>query len=313
MGRRFINARLLVLGTRKSTATVQHLWSNYLVRWIKRVGVLVPGIAVIYLSARDIFPPLDRHLPVAVALILTYALSAYVLVPALLRLIRLIFPPHHLPLYCTTPDGFASDPLNIGIIGTRDQVRQIMLEAGWHQAEPHSPLNVPRQIFSLLMNRPYPNLPMSRLYLLGRKQDMGFQLAVDNRRGYRHHVRFWAAAFNPDEPLSRRSINLRERTRQHAKSERLLWLGAATFDVGFAPIKHNLQITHMIDPDTDKERELLVAHLVSTGKVERLQRIRLTARPYRLSNRAWRGYLHSDGMMAVCELNAAGNAISGSQ
>ncbi len=46
--------------------------------------------------------------------------------PALIRLFRIIHPPDHLPLYCVTPDGFASDPLNIGLISTRRQLIHAM-------------------------------------------------------------------------------------------------------------------------------------------------------------------------------------------
>ena len=45
---------------------------------------------------------------------------------------------------------------------------------------------------SFVFNRPYPTAPFSSLYLFGRKQDIGFQKAIDGSPRKRHHVRFWA-------------------------------------------------------------------------------------------------------------------------
>jgi len=89
-------------------------------RLLKRFAVLVPGIIIAYISVRKVFPAIDRHVPYdGLAILLTYIIAAYILLPALIRLWRILFPPKHLPLYCITPDGFASDPVNIGIIATR--------------------------------------------------------------------------------------------------------------------------------------------------------------------------------------------------
>ena len=91
---------------------------QYFLRIGKRLAVLVPGLVIPYLSVNSIFPYFDTQLPLGFAVLFTYGLGAYVLVPAVIRLFRIIRPADHLPLYCVTPDGFASDPINIGIIGT---------------------------------------------------------------------------------------------------------------------------------------------------------------------------------------------------
>ncbi len=103
---------------------------QYTLRLAKRFAVLLPGLVIAYFSVRDIFPYFDRRLPLGVSVLVTYALGAYVLVPALIRLFRIVHPPDHLPLYCVTPDGFASDPLNIGIISTRRQLINAMEKSG---------------------------------------------------------------------------------------------------------------------------------------------------------------------------------------
>jgi hypothetical protein len=80
----------------------------------------------------------------------------------------------------------------------------------------------------------------------------------------------------------------------------MLWLGAASQDIGLAFIRHNAQLTHMIHPDTNKERDLITQQLADAGATL-LPPIQLR-RPYQIMNRAWRGYLQTDGTLQVCEL-----------
>src|SRR4051812_44631302 len=118
--------------------------AQFVVRLAKRFAVLIPGLIIAYFAVRDIVPLFNRRLPLSLAIIATYALAAYVLIPALIRLLRIARPPDHLPLYCVTPDGFASDPLNIGVIGTRRQLIMAMEKAGWYVADRHNLRNVIR-------------------------------------------------------------------------------------------------------------------------------------------------------------------------
>jgi hypothetical protein len=143
---------------------------------------------------------------------------------------------------------------------------------------------------------------MSSLYLFGRKQDFGFEVQISGARGMRHHVRFWATDVDFDKRLEHHVRFWRRfyRPSKHHPDARL-WVGAASKDTGFAPIRHNAQLTHMIDPDTNSERELIVQDLRTTSHLKSLRRITVN-RPFSVQNRAWRCYLHSDGKVAVCEL-----------
>lgn len=275
------------------------LMIQYILRLAKRFAVLLPGIVIAYFSVRDIFPYFDRRLPLGVAIFVTYALGAYVLAPGLIRLFRIIHPAGHLPLYCVTPDGFASDPLNIGIVSTRRELIGVMEQAGWYLADPHTVRYLARHIVSIILGWTYDNAPVSNLYLFGRKQDLAFEIPVGSASG-RHHIRFWATTYQDEKRLTVRSIHWHHR-RSHLQGDKLLWVGAASLDVGIAPIRHNLQITHMIDPDTNQERELIVSQLRAEELVEKTQNIKLD-NPYRLVNRAWRGYLQTDGVMTIIYL-----------
>jgi SAM-dependent methyltransferase len=273
---------------------------QYLFRLAKRFAVLLPGIIIAYLSVRDVFPFFHRRLPVSLAIFVTYILGAYVFVPALTRAYRILRPAGHLPVYCVTPDGFASDPMNIGIIGTRKQLIQSMERAGWYMADPHSPRYLFRHALSFLLGWEYPNAPVSHLYLFGRKQDLAFEIPISGA-GNRHHVRFWATTYEEGKRLTVHSISWHHRS-SRVEGDNLLWVGAASLDTGIAPIRHNLQLTHMIHPDTNKERELIEEQLRLQNLVKRTSSIKLD-KPYRLINRALLGYLNADGIMTIIWLN----------
>ncbi len=271
------------------------------IRFIKRFAVLAPGIAIAYVSFFNIYPLIDKKTPALLAFLVTYVLMAYVLIPTAINFYRHIRPPRHLPVYSTTPDGFASDPVNVGIIGTRRQLIAAMRKAGWYVADKHSLANMLREVTSTLLGQPYPNSPMSSLYLFGRHQDIGFEIQIADQFKNRHHVRFWATTYDRQGPLEPNAIHwFRRRELLEHEDEELLWLGAASKDIGLALIRHNAQLTHMIHPDTDAERDLIVDQLEIDGaKLEASLRI---TEPYKLTNRVWSGYLQTDGQLKVIRL-----------
>lgn len=274
-----------------------------IIRFLKRFAVLLPGLIIAYVSVMNIFPLIDSQTPKLVAFLATYILAAYVLIPAIIRVWRLFVPPRHLPIYSVTPDGFASDPINIGIIGSRQQLVEAMQQAGWHVADKHSPKNMLKEVVSTLLSEPYLSAPMSSLYLFGRHQDIGFEIQIAGEFKNRHHVRFWATTY--DQPLSKLKTaeNIHwfpRRQLRNRQQEQLLWLGAASKDIGLALIRHNAQLTHMIHPNTDRERDLIAEQLQIDGA--KLVTTIPLMRPYKLTNRVWRGYLQTDGQLKVVQL-----------
>jgi hypothetical protein len=276
---------------------------QYIVRFAKRFIVLLPALVIVYVSVQNIYPALDDHIPAVLAFLLTYLLAAYGLIPALTRLTRIFHHPNHLPVYSVTPDGYASDPVNIAVIGTKKQFTRAMQQAGWEVAEHHSLANVFKEVISNLFRIPYPTAPMSSLYLMGRKQDLGFEIQIESRVGHRHHVRFWATTYDKGGQLtSSDDIHWipRKYYKEYRDNQRFLWLGAASKDVGLSVIKHNAQLTHMIHPNTNAERDLIVEQLQIDGG-KHLATIQIM-KPYTLVNRAWKGYLQTDGKLKVVEL-----------
>lgn len=273
----------------------------FLTRLLKRLVVFVPGVVITILAIRDIFPSIKARLPLGLAILVTYVIVAYALIPAAIRLWRAVRPPKHPPIYCLTPDGFASDPINVGMVGDRQALITAMQAAGWTEADRNSPLKWLRAGWSIIFRRSYPAAPMSSLFMFGRRQDIGFELQPDNRSSVRHHVRFWATDFNPIHPLAQQNTS-RERILP-STDQPVFWIGAASRDIGYALIRHNFQVSHMVHPNTDRERDHIVHGLSQAKQIKRVDLVRLHE-PYQLMNRVWRGYLTTDGVMAVCELSA---------
>jgi hypothetical protein len=281
---------------------------QYLLRLAARFAILLPGLVIVVFSVRNIFPYFDRRLPGALAVLATYMLGAYVFIPALFRLYRIVVPPKHLPIYSVTPDGLASDPINIGIICTRRELITVMEQAGWYMADRHNLKNVARTAAAILLGHSYNTAPVSNLYLFGRKQDLAFEIPVGVTPSTRHHVRFWATTFDEHtDPINISSIHWQHR-REHVFGDQLLWVGASSLDVGVSVISHNFQLSHMIDPDTNRERELIVEQLRAQKLVDKVTYIKL-GKPYRLLNRVLSGSLHTDGQMAVVHLKRLGRLL----
>ncbi len=273
-----------------------------IIRLLQRLVVLAIGIGIVYLAVWQFFPFFDNQVPWAVALFATYVFTAYFFIPLITRLIRLFVRPKHIPLYCVTPDGFVSDPINIGLVGDREQLEAAMIKAGWYVAHKRTIKTMFKMARAILNRQSYVNAPFSSLYLFGRRQDIGFQKPIEDNPSHRHHVRFWAChldgpeAFHHDVHFWKRFHRPR-----HDNLSRQLWVGAASRDIGIMPIRHNAQLTHMIDPDTNSERDLIVEDLRHSHSVAKTLTERVHA-GLSLRNRVLGGVLHTDGKIRICIL-----------
>lgn len=154
----------------------------------------------------------------------------------------------------TTPQGIPGDPINIGMIGTEEELTRAMQAAGWSRADALS-LKADIEIGeSVVFDRPDPDAPVSTLLLDGRPQDFAFERDVGKSADARHHVRFWL-------------------TLDLADDGRPTWFGAATFDRGVGVSHDTGQITHHIAPDIDADRNLIIADLKAAGMVASVRAI----------------------------------------
>ena len=162
-----------------------------LIRWLRRFAVLGLGIVGVWfiVFVRRIT---DRRLPTILALSLTYAIAAYVILPRMVRMGLKILQRKSVPSFTLTGDGLPGDPVNLALIGEFERLRAAFARAGWIEADPLNVRSSRGMAVAFVLNRPYPAAPFSSLYLFGRKQDVGLQKAIDMSPRKRHHIRFWA-------------------------------------------------------------------------------------------------------------------------
>jgi hypothetical protein len=201
-----------------------------------------------------------------VALGITYAIAAYVILPRAVRMGLKVLQHKHVARYTVTGDGLPGDPVNLALIGTFQQLRSAFAAAGWTEADPLGLASSWRMVRAFVFNAPYPTAPFSTLYLFGRGQDIGFQKAIDNSPRKRHHVRFWALGLTHAEATVGTADFWRNADRP-PDTARVLWVGAGTRDTGFSLTRLTFQITHATDSDTNLERDYIMAELTKHGVI----------------------------------------------
>jgi hypothetical protein len=152
------------------------------------------------------------------------------------------------PMVTRTAQGIPGDALNVGLVGTHENVVRAIHDAGWFPADPITLKTSIEIIGSVLLDRSYKTAPVSPLYYQGRKQDLAFEKPSGKSADRRHHVRFWLALDRGEEG-------------------RPVWLGSVTFDRGVGLSHYTGAVTHHISPDIDAEREGLINDLVKAGMV----------------------------------------------
>lgn len=186
-------------------------------------------------------------LRLAVGMLLAWAVIAYVVLPLGWR-----FATRHHPALTDAPrrthtaSGIPGDPVNIGLIGSEEDLHRACLAAGWFPADPLTLKSSLRIAADTVLRREYTDAPVSNLFLWDRKEDFAFEqpFGADPRR--RHHVRFWRS---PTVDVAGRQA----------------WFGAATFDQRVGLSHTTGEITHHIAPDVDAERDKLLKDLQTAG------------------------------------------------
>jgi hypothetical protein len=153
-----------------------------------------------------------------------------------------------------TGTGIPGDPLNVGLVGSRDDILRAMHAAGWFPADPVTLRTSIEIVGSVVLDRAYHDAPVSPLYYQGKREQFAFEKPDGRSADRRHHVRLW-------------------RVLDKGTTGRPVWLGAVTFDRGVGFSHYTGQVTHHIGPDIDAERDLLMRDLREAGMVEALFQI----------------------------------------
>lgn len=230
-----------------------------LIRTLQRIAIFSIGALSIWLIVFVVFDFADQRMPVALALALTYAIGAYVILPYAVRMGLKFSQLRHVPSFTVAADGLPADPVNLALYGTKEQLRTAFAAIGWVEAENLTLASSWRMIKAFALNRPYPTAPFSTLFLFGRGQDIGFQKAIGDSPRRRHHVRFWARSIGQAQDFDLASFWLNTDIPPEGAS--VPWVGAATKDTGFGLTKLTFQITHATDADANAERDYVISVL----------------------------------------------------
>lgn len=171
------------------------------------------------------------------------------------------------------------DMVNFVIIGSQKDIQAALEAANWHVADTSDKKAALNALMDTYDNKDYLAMPMSTLYLFGRKQDFGYEMAEPIAMvASRHHFRIWKAPFTWNGSD--------------------VWVGAGTHDIGFAKDKRNNNVTHRIDPAVDGERDNIGSSLQKTGKTKMLTYY-LPPDPVQDAKNATGDSYHSDGRLLV--------------
>jgi LssY C-terminus len=182
-------------------------------------------------------------------------------------------------------DGNAGDMVNFLILGDEDQMKKVFTTAGWVKVDANVAETVLAGFIASMSKESYLTMPMSPLYLFGRPQDYGWAHAEPiTVVASRNHLRVWKAPF---------TVN-----------GQMLWVGAATHDIGFEKDRRNNGLTHKIDPDIDLEKDYVQKTLSSTGLVAVVTHF-LPKQPMLEARTATGGSFHSNGQVLVMKLSEA--------
>jgi hypothetical protein len=141
-----------------------------------------------------------------------------------------------------TAQGIPGDPINVGLVGDREDVVHAFHAAGWYPADPITLRTSVEIIGSVLLDRPYETAPVSPLFFDGRREDLAFEKPEGSSADRRQHVRLWLMLASGTEA-------------------RPVWLGSATFDSGVTLSRDTGQVTHRIAANVDAERDRLIRGL----------------------------------------------------
>ncbi|MDQ5982734.1 MAG: hypothetical protein QG549_731 [Patescibacteria group bacterium] len=278
----------------------------FVLRLLWRFIILVLGIAILYLLLLVFWPESGSRLAAFTALLIVYCLMAYIVIPALMRLFHVLLQPDHIPLYVTTRDGWPSDPITIAVIAkNRKQLVDAMTKAGWYTAQPLTFWNGLREVISIIFNTPYPDSPLSHLYLFDRPHDIGFEIPTNsaNSARTRHHVRFWRLQEPRTESRNASHYDFwRDKLRRVLHVERQIWIGAATEETHAIDIQWRTgQLTHGGSHEADKERDFIVQTLRDAGVTKRIT----TSDPgeqFKFRGQQFRTFYITDGSIKIIQL-----------
>lgn len=220
------------------------LGAHSLMTRVDGVLFVFAGVASVWLA----FLLLEESLELSwqlLLLVVFWLLVAYLVLPRLHRVLTYVYVPGYFIGRTRTSDGLLGDPVNLAVRGDEAQIHAAMRAAGWTLADDVTLSSSLHIVRTTLSRRPYPEAPVSPLYLFERRQDFAYQQEVNGNPSQRHHVRFWRCPQGWRLPGGYLAD----------------WLAAGTYDRRVGLSLMTFQVTHRIAKNIDVERDHIVATL----------------------------------------------------
>ncbi len=142
--------------------------------------------------------------------------------------------------------GSRQEPISLIVLAKDDEAFVSLFEqSGWILADKVGFSSFSKAIYAAWFNGEYTSAPVTPSFWMQSPNAFGFQKATAaNTLRERHHARFWKSGFQTADGLQ-------------------IYVGTASFDDGL-----EWGITHHIDPNIDKERDVFVRDLANAGLIE---------------------------------------------
>ncbi len=248
----------------------------------------VVGIAILILIAAILYHYLLRNIIKGryfLAFLIIWIIMAYVILPRVYRAVSRLFLPNYFFGRTQVGDGLLGDPINLAVIGKRDDLVAAMEAAGWSMAEPLNFTSGLKMIYAAVRGANYPNAPVSALFVFNNKQNFAFEKDLDGNPRKRHHARFWKTPEKWWLPGGSQAD----------------WLGAATFDKNVGLSLFTGQVTHKIDADVDQERDFVLQTLREAKVTSDINLVRHFTSSYHSRNGGG-DMIHTDGALPFITL-----------
>jgi undecaprenyl-diphosphatase len=182
------------------------------------------------------------------------------------------------PKTSETITGKPMEPINIIVIGSKNELDDVFSSAGWSQTDPINLNSTIKIGVDTVLNKPDPKAPGTPSFWDQKPNEFAYEKATGNSPRQRQHIHFWSTPY--------------------IYNQKPIWVATAHFDKSV--VFNGIVPTHQIDPDVDNERERVKTELTATGSVSGDSDYQLV--PKELGKNAVGSLFFTDGKTAIIYL-----------
>ena len=167
-----------------------------------------------------------------------------------------------LPKISETITATPAEPINIIVVGNKEQLDQAFIKSGWYLLDPISPQTSLKIITAVIKKQSYPQTPGLPVFWDTRTNDFAYgKPTSENLASIRHHVHFWETPFITPNNQS-------------------IWVGTAHFDEKIKTKGFLILPIHTTELVVDNEREDVKNDLEKNNFLKYFEKIDLTGLLY---------------------------------